>query len=179
MSDVRIIVDHLKLEYKGIFDINNFFRLVDSFYFERGLEKRDNKTYEHNTPKGKFIEWENYTWKKISAEYIREMIKMRTLMYELKKIDVVKDDDTKAKLMHGRVLIYLDGYLETDYEHRWDETPFFIFLRTLYDKFLYKVYTERFEQRITYDCHQLYELIERFFNMHRHYRPVSKVPLFG
>ena len=179
MSDVRIIVDHLKLEYDGVFDANNFFKLVDSFYFERGLEKRDNKTFEHQTPKGKFIEWENYTWKKLSAEYIREMIKMRTLMYELKKVDILKDDNTKSKIVKGRILIYIDGYLETDYEHRWDESAVFQAIRTLYDKFFYRIYTERFEQRITYDCHQLYDLMERFFNMHRHYRVVSKVAKFG
>ncbi len=179
MSDVRIIVDHLKLEYKGVFDTNNFFKLVDAFYFERGLEKRDNKTYEHDTPKGKFIEWENYTWKKLSAEYIREMIKMRVLMYELKNVDVVKDDNTKAKLMQGRILIYIDGYLETDYEHRWDDRPMLTAIRTLYDKFFHRIYTERFEERITYDCHQLYDAMERFFNMHRHYRVVSRVAKFG
>jgi len=168
MVDVRIVVDQLKLEYKGIFDPPNFFRLVDSFYFERGMEKRDNKTYEYKTPKGKFIEWENYTWKKVTSEYHRAMIKMRVLMFELKPVD-----------MHGRVIIFIDGYLENDFEHRWDEKPFFIFLRTMYEKFFYRVYTERFEQRLTYDCHQLYDLMEKFFNMYTHYKPVSKVPKFG
>ncbi len=180
MVDVRIVVDHLKLEYKGIFDTPNFFRLVDAFYFERGMEKRDNKMYEYKTPKGKFIEWENYTWKKFTSEYIRAMIKMRVLMFELKPVDVMNEDDnTKAKLMHGKVIIFIDGLIENDFEHRWDENPFFIFLRTMYEKFFYKVYTERFEQRLTHDCHQLYDMMEKFFNMYSHYRVVSKVSKFG
>ena len=40
-------------------------------------------------------------------------------------------------------------------------------------KFIYKAYTERFEQRITYDFNHLYNNIEQYFNMHKHYKVVS------
>ena len=73
----------------------------------------------------------------------------------------------------------MDGYIEYDYEHRWELTPMLQFFRMIYNKFLYKYYTERFEQRITHDMHKLYDDLEKFFNMYRHYRPVSKVPTFA
>ena len=41
MSDTRIIVDHMKLDYKGLFDANNFFRTIDVWLFERGIEKKN------------------------------------------------------------------------------------------------------------------------------------------
>ena len=43
MSDVRIIVDHMKLEYKGLFDTNNLFRLIDSWLFERNFDTERNR----------------------------------------------------------------------------------------------------------------------------------------
>ena len=175
MSDVRIIVDHMKLEYKGLFDVNNLFRLIDSWLFERNFEKRTNKNFEQSTPKGKFIEWEIASWKKIS-DYQRFIIKLRMLIYNLNKVEAVKDKK-KTKLGNARIIMYFDGYLESDYEHRWDERPLFIFFRTLYDKFIYRIYTERFEQRLTNDVHHLYNHVESFLNTYRYWRPVSKVSL--
>lgn len=174
MSDVRIVVDHMKLEYTGLFEVNNLFRTIDSWLFERHFEKRTNKNFEQETPHGKFIEWEIATWKKIS-DYQKFIIKVRMLMYNLKKVDAVKDKK-KNKMGHARILLYFDGYLESDYEHRWDERPLFIFFRTIYDKYIYKIYTERFEQRLTGEVHHLYDHIEKFLNTYRHWHPVSKMP---
>ena len=177
MSEVRIIVDHMKLEYSGVFNLNEFFRMVEAWLFERGFEKRTDRNEELVTPTGKFVEWEIRPWKKIS-DYQRFFIKLRALMYDLKKVSVVKDKK-KIELTQGRVLLYFDGYLEHDYEHRWDEAPLLFFFRSLYDKFVYKAYTERFEQRLTFDVHQLYDMTEKFFNMYRYYTPIRRPPHFA
>jgi len=173
MSDVRIVVDHLKLEYTGLVDLNAFFRLIDAWLFERGMEKRTDKEFEQQAPKGKFMEWQISSWKKVT-DYNRIIFKVRALIYDINKVDTAKDNK-KAQLSHCRMLIYFDGYLEHDYEHRWDERPLLVFFRTLYDKFIYRAYTERFEHRLTYDMHHLYDHIESFLNTYRHYRPVSHV----
>jgi len=100
------------------------------------------------------------------------------LFYGLKKVEIL-DNDKKLKLDQGKVIMYLDGFIEHDYEHRWEMTPILQFLRTIFDKFIYKFYTERFEQRITYEMHQLYDNLESYFNMYKHYAPVSKVSHFS
>ena len=50
----------------------------------------------------------------------------------------------------------------------------FMFLRTLYDKFIFRVYTERFEQRLTHDINQLSNSIKQFLNVYRNYSIVSR-----
>ena len=177
MSDVRIIVDHMKLEYIGLFDLNGLFKMIEAWLKERGMEKRTDQNQELTTPTGKFIEWTIAPWKKIS-DYNRIFFKIRMLVYDFKKVEAVKDDK-KVKLGHGRVLMYFDAYLEHDYEHRWDFVPMLVFFRTMFDKFIYKTYTERFEQQLTYDIHYLYNLVETYFNMYKQYRPVSEVPHFA
>jgi hypothetical protein len=87
-------------------------------------------------------------------------------------------DNKKIKIGSGSVEIYIDGYLELDEQQRWEVIPFFQFLRSLYNTFFYKVYTERFEQRLSYDMNHLYHTLEQFFNMYKHYKVVSKVPPF-
>lgn len=177
MAEVRIIVDHLKLDYSGPVDMKELFKLINAWLRERGFQKWERKNFEQNLPDGKYIEYEIAHWKKIS-EYVRFIYQIRLLASKLKRIDVIKDKK-KLRLMQGRILIYIDGYIEHDYEHRWEELPIFHFIRMLFDKFIYKAYTERFEQRITYDLHDLYNTIETFLNTYRYYAPVTKIPHFA
>jgi hypothetical protein len=177
MADIRIIVDHLKFEYSGLFDTKAFFKMLGSWFNMRGIQKKEMKNFEQNLADGKYIEYEIAYWKKIS-DYNRYVYKIRALFQALKDVDAMQDDE-KLTVKKGKVILYLDGYLEHDYENRWELVPMLQFFRVIFDKFIYKYYTERFEQRLTYDMHALYDEIEKFFNTYRHYRPVSKVPHFA
>lgn len=176
MSELRLVVDHLRLNYNGPFDANDLFKHINVFLFERGFDLKVDKEFEENTKTGKHIEWQIIPWKRIS-DYLRHHIKVRILIHDYNKVDAVVDKK-KVKIGRGRVVIYLDGYMELDQEDRWESIPFFQFLRTIYNNFFYKVYTERFEQRLSYDVHHLYHTIEQFFNIYRHYKVVSRVPPF-
>lgn len=176
MSELRIIVDHLKLDYRGVFEAKELFKLIGRWFYERHFQKKEDKCHEQNLPEGKFIEYEISHWKKIS-DSTRYVYKIRALFQNLKKVEVAREKK-KIQLDQGRILIYFDGFIEHDYEHIWDERPLFVFFRTLYNKFIYKAYTERFEQRLTYDIHNLYNDIERFLNTYRYYKVVSRMPHF-
>ena len=177
MSDVKIVVDHLKLDYKGPFEFNALCRLINAFTKERGFDSRYDKDFEINTKTGKHIEWQISPWKKIT-DYIRYMVKVRILIDDMVKVEVIKDKK-KVKVDNGRLIMFIDGFIEFDYFHKWDQHPFFMFLRSLYDRFIYKAYTERFEQRLVYDIHHLHDRTEKFLNVYRHYRVVTKVPHYA
>lgn len=174
MSDLRIIVDHLKLEYSGLMDVKELFRLISSFCREREYQKKEDKNHEHNKPEGKYIEYEISPWKKVS-DYYRYVIKIRMLFQQLNKVEIVKDKK-KVQIDKGKVIIYLDGYIEHDYSNRWDDRPLFLFIRTMYDKFIYKMYTEKFEQMLVHEVQDLYNELEKFLNISRSYTVISKTP---
>jgi len=176
MSELRIIVDHLRLNYNGPFNANELFKHINAFLFERGFDLKVDKEFEQKTKTGTHIEWSIIPWKRIS-DYTRVHIKVRALVYDYNKVDAVVDKK-KVKIGNGRVVMYIDGYIEYDQEDRWESIPFFQFLRSIYNIFFYKVYTERFEQRLSYDVHHLYNTIEQFFNIYKHYKVISKVPPF-
>lgn len=167
----------MKIEYTGPLNFNEMIQNIERHFAEKHFEKRSDKTYEIDGPKGKYIEWVQTTWKKIT-DWIRLSIKIRILAYDLTKADATLDGK-KVKIDNARIIIYFDGFIETDYEHRWDERPIFVFFRTIKDKFIEKAYTERFESILTQDVHQVYELIQRYLNMQRSYKVVSKVPHFS
>ena len=176
MSEVTIVVDHLKLDYSGPFDANALFKHINAFLFERGFDLKVEKEFEQNTKTGKQMEWLIMPWKRIS-DYTRHHIKVRILVSDYNKVDAVIDKK-KVKIGNGRIVMYLDGYIEYDQEDRWESLPFFQFLRTIYNKFIFKVYTERFEQRLSHDVHHLHHTVEQFLNVYNHYKVVSKVPHF-
>ena len=88
MGHIKIIVDHDKIDYSGPFDVNDLLRMIESFIFERGFDKRQDKDFEQNTSNGKFIEWQISPWKWIT-DYARYIIKVRVLGYKIVKTDVV------------------------------------------------------------------------------------------
>jgi len=177
MADTRLIVDHLRLDYKGPFEFNGLIRLINAFLKERGFDLRHDKDFEMNTKKGKQMEWQISPWKRVS-DYVNFLPKIRILAQDMGKIEVVKDKK-KVKVDNGRIIMTIDGWIAFDYFHKWDERPFLMFLRSLYDRFIYKVYTERFEQRFSYDMKQLYDRIEQFLNMYKQYKVVTIEPHFS
>jgi len=178
MSELRIIVDHLKLDYSGLIDVKELFKLINAWFREREFHKKEDKNHEQNLPEGKFIEYEISPWKKQgSDEYNKFIIKIRALFSNLKKVEIMKDEK-KVEVYQGKVGIIFDGFLEHDSLHRWDDRPLFVFFRTIYDKFIYRTYTERFEQRLVHDVHALYDEIEKFLNTYRYYKVISKAPHF-
>ncbi|MBR9699856.1 hypothetical protein GOV09_05340 [Candidatus Woesearchaeota archaeon] len=176
MGEVNQVVDHLKLEYKGIFNIKELFGMFGRWYKESPYEKGGDYISEQRTHHGKCIEYVYWPWKK-QTDYIRHYMKLRILIYDAKKVDVMVDGK-KQRLDHARFLLYLDGFVENDYESRWRDTPLFMFIRTLASKFFYKRYAKFMERMVIDDCHHLYEKFERFFNMYRSFRPVKKQPHF-
>jgi hypothetical protein len=176
MGEVNIVVDHLKLEYKGVFNVREFFRMFTRWYKEGPYEKGADYVSEQNTSHGKCMEYFYYPWKK-QTDYIRYFMKIRILMYDLTKVDMMVHGK-KQKMDYGRVIIYLDGFVESDYESRWKDKPIFQFIRSIMIKFVQKSYSKFNEKLIIDDCHALYENFERFFNMYKSFKPVKEMPHF-
>ena len=53
MSELRLVVDHLRLNYSGPFDDNALFKHITAFLKERGWDIHIEKEFEQNTKTGK------------------------------------------------------------------------------------------------------------------------------
>lgn len=177
MADTRIIVDHLRLNYSGPFDMSELFRLTNAFWKERGYDLHSMKEFEHDLKSGKHVEWQLRPWKQVTHD-MRYLIKIRVLIYHYRKSDAVAEN-RKVKMGHGKAVIYIDGVIDYDQWAVWEGRPFLHFMRTLYLNFIFKIYTERFEQRLNYDVNHFYDALEKFFNVYRHYKVVSELPPFA
>ncbi len=171
MGHLKMVVDHQKIDYSGPVDVHDLLRVIENFLWEKGYDKQINKDFEINTHNGKFIEWQYFPWKKIS-DYASYHIKIRILGYDIVKTDA-SDNGKRKKVDTGRLIIVTDAYLLYDYDSYWDSRPFLFFLRTIYDYFVFKSYTERFEHMLTHDINHLQDAIEKFLNLYRSYSVIS------
>jgi len=166
MAERQIIIDHMRLAYEGLFDVTQLYTMVQEWFREKGYDKKERKNIETITPSGKFIELELEPWKKIT-DYAKFVIKIRMIMTDIKEVEVEREG-VKTKLNQGKIQMVFDAFLETDYEHRWEQKPTFFFIRTLFDKFVFKPYVERFKARLIAETNQLYNNIKGFLNLYRY-----------
>ncbi len=165
MSERRIVVDTLRLNYQGLFNLNELYLVIDKWFRERGWDKYERKNYEQVFKDGRQIEIEIEPWKKTS-DYARAAIKINMIFTGIKDV-VVKRDGYNVKMNQGKLLMTFMGYLDTDYEDRWESKAFLFFLRTLFDMYVYKIHTNKFESYVADETTHLYNTIKSYLNMQK------------
>lgn len=166
MAERRLVVDHVTLAYEGLFDLHELYTLINQWLVDKGFDKREQRNQEHVKAGGKFIEVELLPWKKIT-DYARHVIRINIRILNMKDA-VVEEDQKRVKLNKGTVKVVMDGYLDTDYEDRWESKPFYFFIRTLFDKFIYRTYSTQYEELLVENCLQLHSTIKAFLNMYQY-----------
>ena len=89
----------------------------------------------------------------------------------IKDVEVEKEG-VKLKLQQGRAMMIFDGYLDSDYENRWDAKPVFFFIRTIFDKYIFKHYFSKFEKWLVNDINDLHSRVQRFLNIYRYEKKI-------
>ncbi|MBW2981873.1 hypothetical protein KY343_03265 [Candidatus Woesearchaeota archaeon] len=166
MSEKKLVIDQLKLTFEGIFDLNGLYRTIDSWFYEKNYDKWEKKNYEQVMPTGKDIEIEMLPWKK-TTDYFKNIIKIRMRFTNIKDVEIEKQG-VKLRLNQGKVMMIFDGYLESDYDQKWEDKPMFFLLRTLFDKYVFRSYFTKFEKWLVNDVYDIHGRIQRFLNLYRY-----------
>ncbi len=165
MVEKKFVIDGMKLSYNGPFDVVAFYRRVNEWIQEKGKEKEIKKKVEHVEAKGKKIEWSIEIWEDVE-EYARPIVRLRALFTDITEAKIIKGK-RKKKVNKGNALIIIDGILETDLEGKWQQKPLFYFLRAITDKFIYKFYMNKIEDKLAKDAYDLHETLKDFFGSYK------------
>ena len=161
MAERELIVDKERVEYSGPFEMLDFYKLFEAFAVDKNYDRKELKHSESVTKEGKFIEIELEPWK-LLTDYAKSIIHVRIQLSNVKDIMV-----SGKKLQTGNIKMIFDGILETDYEARWEGKPLLLFLRTLYDKFIYKTISGGFEKIVKDDTMHLIDLANSFLGLYK------------
>lgn len=162
----KLVVRDMVLKYDGLFSVKDLYKIIDDWLKENFYDKVEKENIEYVTPEGKYIEMRLEPFR-IATDYVQYRIFMKIIMRNVKEVEV-EIDKKKHKLNKGEVRIKFDAYLETDFTGRWEQKPVLFFIRTLIDKYIYRLYTERFENAVEKDVTGLHTAIKSFLNLYRY-----------
>lgn len=170
MSEKKLVIDQLKLTYEGLFDLNGLYRTIDSWFYEKGYDKFELKNFEQVLPSGKDVQIELLPWKK-TTDYFKNEIRVRMKFINVKNVEIEKEGN-KININQGKVMMIFDGYLTSDYENRWESNALLYFLRTLFDKYIFRGYFAKAEKWLVNDLYQLHGIVQRYLNLYRYEKHV-------
>lgn len=125
-----------KVKQSGIFSFKDLYSFLYDWLKEEGYDLIE-KTYSEKVAgdtKQIDINWE--ATKEVS-DYFKFQIKLDWQILGLKSVEVQKEDK-KVKMDSGSLEIKFTGTLIKDYEDKWENQPFWKFMRGIYDKFVIK-----------------------------------------
>jgi len=163
MSEKKLYLDGLELNYEGLFNLNSFLKAIDGLIKQRGYVKGEKRREEIIKSTGREFSIELRPVKK-KTDYFVLMVKMRIYITDMTDVEVVKDD-VRTIMNKGKVYIIFDAWTTTDYEFQWQQKPLFYFLRNLFERVIYKFHTDRYSDELVDDTHFMYNNIKAFFNL--------------
>ena len=163
MAERDTLVEAHKITYEGLLDLRKLIKTIDEWFREHGYEEKDIQTNEIVTPTGKHIIREVLPYKKIS-DYIKYEIRIFMNIRDVKDVEV-EIKGRKTKKNKANITMMFDVYFVTDYEGTWGTNPIYYFLRTVFDKFVYKGPIERSKAGLMKDFNELRRDIKAYLNL--------------
>ncbi len=165
MSEKKLIIDGMELDYEGLFDLRSLLNVIDKSCAEKGYVKQEKRRTEKAEEKGKdfYIEMRPT---KVKNVYFLLMIKIRMHITNITEVEVIVDGRTK-KLNKGKIHAVFDAWTISDIQFRWEQTPWYYFLRLLVNQYIWRIGPDKFVEEIIDDTHYIYNNAEATLELHR------------
>ena len=164
MAEKHTIVAGDTVGYGGLIQMNDLFTLINSYLRQVGYDKRVTHNEQQVIGNKKHIFVQLKPWKKIS-DYIKFEIKIG-IDATIEDVEI-RIDDVPTMVQKGNIKIKFFGAVITDYEKSWEQKPEYFFLRTLFNKFVYKVKMTEWDGMLKNQVAHLKAEIASFLNMKR------------
>ena len=165
MAERHVVVDQLRVNYDGLLDFTALYTLINSWTFDMGYDRYEKLNEQTDTPEGKHFNIDLRPWKRIS-HYVTSHIRVR-IFATLKDVEVdIKGE--KRTMQQGKVQIIMDSFFDTDWLNIWHNRAWQYFLRAIFDRYLFRTYTERSYSLILSDTNDLHTKIKNFLNMYKY-----------
>ncbi len=151
------------LKNKGFFNYVDLYTFCFNWFKDHGYKLVEDVYQEKLQSNGKEIILEWKALKKVS-DYFKEEIKIKWHILGLNDAEVMVGEK-KEKTNKGDLKLTVSGVLARDYEENWDKTPFYKFLRGVYDKYIIRNTRDMYEDRLDDNCKEFFEDTKAFLNL--------------
>jgi len=166
MAEKRIAVETTTISYSGILDVNNLYNYIDNYTNERGWDKMDfmHDIKNHETTRDILIDMRP---EKTISDYVKFKLKIVAKFSNITDIEVTVDGK-KVNVQKGSVKISYTGIIITDYEGDWKSTAWWQFMKTLYDKYVFKLHESEYDANLKSEIFNMKHEISAYLNLKKY-----------
>ena len=163
MAEDKQVLYDLRTTYNGPLIVEDLYAEVDNWIKEKGYGKENKKKMEHVTKHGKKIEWFIEIHREFD-ELHNGVIVLRAYLNNVKEV-TIKRDGKKIKINNADAYIKIDGFIQSIVHSSYYQVkPFYYFIKTLIDNYIYNFWTGKYDGQVASDCHELFKRLRSFFN---------------
>lgn len=166
MSERKLIVDHLKFEYEGLFRADEVFNIIQYWFYEKQYDWHEKVNQEIVTPKGKQIRVVLENWKNVS-EYYKLIQNIKLVMSDVREVEV-EQKGKKIKLHHGVVRIIFDGHVYSDRKGTWTDTPVRWLMTIIFEHYFFQDHFKKIQDWLVSDVDDLYHKLKDYLNVYKY-----------
>ena len=175
MSQKLLVVNALKVKYKGIFNIEDLLRAIRDGITARGytnFEKRFEETVSEKS-KDNFIEFRPL---KIKTAWASLSVYIRVQLNNVREVHMEVDGIINT-YQEGDILITLDGWVTIGIKKRWGNNPLFYFMKAVFNKYIYQFPIERnLGGEVASDTFYMYNQLKAHLNLYQYKTRNAEVP---
>ena len=163
-DEIQHVVLGQSVNYNGIFNYDDMIVMIDSFFMKKGYTRHMISHKETNDKKGRQINIRIRPFRKVKANKLEVQVWLTVSdLIDIKK----KIDGINVSLNKGKVSVVIDCFVITDMRGKWEARAEYTFIRTIFDKFLFKSKTKDFEGMVKADATELKDDLHSFLNMNK------------
>jgi len=129
-----------KVKQRGIFNFKDIYNFLYDWLRDEGYDVYEKNYTEKVSGDSKQVEIRWEAEREIS-DYFRFQIKASWIILGMKSVEVEKEGK-KIKMDSGYLEIKFEAVLLKDYENRWENQPFWKFLRGVYERYIVRTRIE-------------------------------------
>ncbi len=163
MSERRLVIDHLKFSYDGLFNVNELYSVISTWFFEKGYDWHEKMNQELVTADGRQMRLILQPWKSVTNFY-KLFINIELNLVDVKEVEV-EHNGRALQLSQGKVKMTIDGYVVSDRQDEWTTKPFYWFLTIIGQKYFFRDHFARMEAWLKSDVDDMYNKVKNYLNV--------------
>jgi len=142
-----------RIKQRGLFDFKDIYEFLYDYLMDENYDIFERKYVEKVKGQSKDVEIQWEVFKEVS-DYFQFVITLDWVILGMKSIEVERDGK-KIMMDTGMIEIRFKADLVKDYESRWENHPFWLFLRGIYDKYIIRTRIEEYEEKLLGEIFEL------------------------
>lgn len=163
-DEIQHVALGMGVNYEGIFNYQDLMAFIENFFKRKGYQKCVMNHEEKVKESGRTVSLRLRPFKQVKSNKLEVQVWLN--ISEL--TDVIKKvDGRNINLNKGKVNIKIDCFVLTDMRGKWEARAEYTFIRTIFDKFLFRSKSKDYEGMAKADATELQNEIRSFLNLNK------------